>query len=215
MASAPEPLVRVAALMSSFRSDWFLCGGWAVDSWLGRQTRDHPDVDIAVFHDDQRAIFEHLEGWQLVAHDPQVPGDTTERWDGRRLELPAHIHARYGDAASVNPETGRGPGFNLEVLLNERSGRDWIFSREPRVRMPLDRSAQRSAWGLPTVVPSVLLFYKATAYFADEEMKNRRQQDEPDFVALLPRVGEEQRDWLREAISLVYPGHPWLAELSR
>ena len=196
-------MARAAGLMSTFRPGWSLCGGWAVDAWLGRQTREHADIDIAAFQDDQHAIFDHLAGWRLIAHDPNVAGDTSERWDGRRLDLPAHIHARSQDR------------FHLEVLLNERSGRDWIFSREPRIALPLQRCARQSAWGLPTVVPEVLLFYKATVYFGVEELKDRRPQDEPDFLALLPRLTEKQRHWLREAISLVHPGHPWLTQLSR
>jgi hypothetical protein len=213
MTPDPEPLARVADLMSTFRARWFLCGGWAVDAWLGGQTRDHPDVDIAVFQDDQRAIFDHLAGWQLIAHDPNVAGDTSEPWDGRRLDLPAHVHARSPDVCPANPETGRGPGFNLEVLLNERSGRDWVFSREPRVRMPLRLCARQSAWGLPTVVPEVLLFYKATAYFG-EELQDRRPHDEADFRDLLPHLTDKRRQWLWESISLVHPGHPWLTQLS-
>ena len=160
---------------------------------LGRQTRDHADLDLAVFQDDQHAIFDHLAGWQLIAHDPNVADDTTESWDRRRLDLPAHIHARSRD------------GSDLDIQLNERSGRDWIFSREPRITLPLRRCARQSAWGLPTVVPEVVLFYKAT---------DRRPHDELDFLALLPHLGEEQRLWLREAISLVHPGHMWLTQLS-
>jgi len=203
MTAVPGPLARAAGVMSTFRPRWSLCGGWAVDAWLGRQTREHADIDIAAFQDDQHAIFDHLAGWRLIAHDPNVAGDTSERWDGRRLDLPAHIHARSQDR------------FHLEVLLNERSSRDWIFSREPRIALPLQRCARQSAWGLPTVVPEVLLFYKATVYFGVEELKDRRPQDEPAFLALLPRLTEKQLYWLREAISLVHPGHPWLTQLSR
>jgi hypothetical protein len=192
MTPIPELIARVADLMSTFHPRWRLCGGWAVDAWIGRQTRDHADVDIAVFRDDERAIFDHLAGWQLIAHDTP-DADHTDSWDGRPLNFPAHIHARSHD------------GFNLEVLLNERSGRDWIFSREPRVAMPLRRGARQSAWGVPTVVPEVLLFYKA---------KDLRTHDELDFLALLPHLTEKQCYWLREAISLVHPGHPWLARLS-
>jgi hypothetical protein len=188
--------------MSTFRPRWYLCGAWAADAWLGRQTREHADVDIAVFRDDQRAAFDHLAGWQLIAHDPHVAGDTTEPWDGRPLDLPAHVHARSHD------------GFNLEVLLNERSGRDWVLSREPRLTLPLRRSARRCGWDSPAVVPEVIGFYKATAYFDNEEMTDRRPRDESDFRTLLPLLSGEQRRWLREAISLVRPGHPWLTQLS-
>ena len=88
----PEPVAYVRDLFLDFRPAWFLCGGWAADAWLGRQTRDHCDVDIAVFHPDQHAIYEHFPGWALVGHDPNVADDTTEQWNGRRLDLPAHIH---------------------------------------------------------------------------------------------------------------------------
>ena len=203
MTPVPETLARVADLMSAFRPKWSLCGGWAVDAWLGRQTRDHADVDIAVFQDDQHAIFDHLAGSQMIGHDNNVADDSSEPWDGRRLDLPAHIHARSHD------------GFNLEVLLNERSGRDWVFSREPRITMPLRRCAQQSAWGLPTVVPEVVLFYKANPpAWRDLPRPDLRPHDEFDFFALLPHLTENQRHWLREAISLVHPGHPWLTQLS-
>ena len=53
------------------------------------------------------------------------------------------------------------------------------------------------------MVPEVLLFYKA---------RELRRRDKLDFLALLPHLTVEQRDWLRNAISLV--GHPWLSQLS-
>ncbi len=53
----PEPVARVADLMATYRGAWSICGGWAVDAWLGRQTRDHADVDIAVYQDDHHALF--------------------------------------------------------------------------------------------------------------------------------------------------------------
>jgi len=215
MTPVPETLARVADLMSAFRPKWSLCGGWAVDAWLGRQTRDHADIDIAVFQDDQRAIFDHLSGWQLIGHDDNVADDSSEPWDGRRLDLPAHIHAPSRGFTITDGKIVAIDGFNLEIILNERSRRDWVFSREPRITMPLLRCAQQSAWGLPTVVPEVILFYKAyPPAWRDSARPDLRPHDELDFLALLPHLTENQRHWLREAISLVRPGHSWLSQLS-
>ncbi|MGH2527618.1 MAG: nucleotidyltransferase domain-containing protein [Actinomycetota bacterium] len=124
--------MRVAELMSTFRPWWALCGGWAVDAWIGEQTRDHVDIDIATFADDQRAVFEQLSGWNLIAHDAIVDQETTEPWDGRRLVLPAHVHAHSdGDV-------------ELEVLINERSHDDWVLSAEPPIVVPISSATAPS-----------------------------------------------------------------------
>ena len=225
----PEPVAPIAELMSTFRASWALGGGWAVDAWLGCQTRDHLDVDICVFIQDQRALFDHLAGWQLVAHGPNAPANTNEPWDGRRLDLPVHVHGRL-DTGEVLPDGVLTPqqGFGLDIQFGDRSGRDWILSstaawewpaaartRQPRIGVPLRHGIEASPWGLPTVVPKVLLFFKATAYFGvEEQMTGGRFQDEPDFLALLPHLTEEQRRWLRESIALLHPDHPWLSQLS-
>jgi len=200
--------------MSTFPAPWALCGGWAIDAWLGRPTRDHADVDIFAFVQDQQAIFEHLAGWQLVAHDLH---GTHQPWDGRRLDLPNHIMGRLdaGERLPDRLDTAPQQGFSLDIQLNDRSGDDWILSRQPRISLPLWQGVQQSPWGLPTVVPEVLLFFKATAYFGiEEQMTGGRFQDEPDFLALLPHLTEEQRHWLRESTSVVHPDHPWLSQLS-
>jgi hypothetical protein len=191
--------------MSAFPATWALCGGWAVDAWLGRETREHGDVDFLVF--DQRALFDHLADWQLVAHHPNVPGDSSELWDGRPIDLPAHIHGRRdaGEGLPERVDAASQQGFGLDIQLNERSGDDWIMMRGPRISLPLKQAVRPSPWGVPTVVPEALLFYKASGL-------RIRLRDQLDFQGLLPGLTREQRGWLREAISLV--GHPWLAELS-
>ncbi len=201
----PDPVAPIADLMSAFSAPWALCGGWAVDAWLGRQTRDHGDVDISVFVQDQRALFDHLAGWQLVAHDPHVDGGTSEPWDGRRLDLPGHIHGRLdaGEGLPDRVDAASQQGFSLDVQFGDRPGDDWILSRQPHISLPLQKGVRQSPWGLPTVVPEVLLFFKA---------HELRRRDRLDFLATLPHLTREQREWLRNAVSLM--GHPWLSELS-
>ena len=204
----PEPVATLAAQMASFPAPWALCGGWAVDAWLGRVTREHGDVDVSVFIQDQRALFEHLRGWQLLAHDAGwQPKDNDEWWDGRPLlNHPAHIHGRPPEMSGGMPDRGIATaedGFSLDIQLDDRAGDDWILSRDPMIRVSPGNAVAESPWGLPTVVPEVLLAFKA---------RDLRRRDKLDFQALLPRLDQRQRDWLRDAISLM--GHPWMSDLS-
>ncbi|HYZ13571.1 MAG TPA: hypothetical protein VFA08_08200 [Actinomycetota bacterium] len=81
MTSIPRSLVRVVELMSTLRPWWALCGGWAVDAWIGEQTRDHVDIDIVTFAEDQGTVFERLSAWNLIARDALVDQETTGLWD--------------------------------------------------------------------------------------------------------------------------------------
>jgi hypothetical protein len=215
----PDAVAEIASLMPTYPRDWALCGGWAIDAWLGEVTRKHQDIDVCVFEDDQLAAYDHLRaaGWHLIAHDESVGGATRDLWDGRLLVLPAHIHcARDLDAlhAWVPSGTQRPGEIYLEVMVNERSGEDWVLNPEPRLAMPFRDANRGCPWGIPTVVPEVLLFYKAVAYIDHATMASRNPKDGADFRALAPRLGPNERAWLRHAISTLHPRHAWLPVLS-
>ena len=68
--------------------DYWLFGGWAVDFHIGRVTRDHADVDVAIWAQDLnriRALLE-AEGW---THAPVHGEDGYTGYErrGTRLEL--------------------------------------------------------------------------------------------------------------------------------
>jgi hypothetical protein len=212
--------------MATYPARWVLCGGWAVDAWLGGETREHGDIDVAVFVDDAQKLYEHLAGWQLVGHDATVVGDTNEMWTGRPLVLPAHLHCRNPRPGDGVPDRGiltAEQGFGLEIVFNELTeDGEWMlyfipndvqgFERTPTLSVPLEKCVKESRWDVPTLIPEVLLFYKATAYKGSHNYLRRR--DHLDFERLLPRLSQPQRKWLGNAIAMVEADHPWLGVLS-
>ncbi len=213
----PEPVAYVRDLLRGIAAPWFLCGGWAADAWVGQQTRDHWDVDIAIFHDDQRAIFEHFTGWALIAHDPTVSDDSREPWNGRYLDPPAHIHVpKLGGPLAIST-TAKHSDFEFEFLLIERSDDNWVLSPQPRVVLPPDRSMGSSIWGLPTAAPQAVLFHKGGGNLPAAQLETHRDAlrrcDEDDFNELLPGLTVAQRSWLRESLAQTHPEHPWLGRL--
>jgi hypothetical protein len=216
-ARVPQAVAYVRDLLDRFRPRWFLCGGWAIDAWLGRQTRDHGDVDIAVLHHDQHAIFEHFAGWALVGHDPNVADDTREPWNGRRLDPPAHVHVPTTASALSTSTAVPHAAFEFEFLLVESSDHAVILNRELRLTVALNDVVREASWGLPAVAPEIVLFFKTggdmTARQAGAQPATTRPRDDQDFFEVLPTLSGAQRAWLREALGTARCGHPWLTRL--
>lgn len=218
--SIPVPVARVADLMSGFERPWALCGGWAVDAWLGRVTREHGDVDITVLHDDQRALFDYLAGWNLVAHDADEP-QATEQWTGRALALPAHLHAREPGAENAElvrrwvtpPYSQAKDGRDFEFILNERGGGEWLLNAQPRIALSHGDCVRDSPWAIPAFAPEVIAFFKATAYFGHKKLW-ARPHDVSDFEALTALLDGGRRRWLRGAIATLHTEHPWLPQMA-
>jgi len=191
--TTPQAVAAVAALFDDFEGPWALCGGWAIDAWIGRQTRTHLDVDVAISTGDQARLLERFaDGWLLLGHDP-FDDDSDTPWDGHRLVVPAHVHAR-------------GHGLDLDVQLNDVDGDAWVLRRAPRLTRAAAQCVRLSRWGLPTLAPELLLLFKADG--------DIRDHDEADFRALEPHLVPEERAWLRVAIAARDQAHPWVAALA-
>ncbi|MGD6844537.1 nucleotidyltransferase domain-containing protein [Bacillus infantis] len=56
---------KAAGWMAGFEKPWFVAGGWAIDLFIGKQTRPHADLEIGIFREDQQALKSYLEDWEF------------------------------------------------------------------------------------------------------------------------------------------------------
>jgi len=186
---------KVLKLLAGFEKPWFVAGGWAIDLYLKRVTREHNDIEIAIFRCDQLALQKHLSGWEFKK---VIPGSKmrAEIWqEGEWLDLPVHeIHAEKKDSDLSH----------LEILLNESSEDEWMFRRNPNITRPLSMLGLRSENGIPFLSPEIVLLYKA---------KKPTANDEVDFNNVSQVLEKEPRRWLKQAIQVCHPGHVWLEAL--
>ena len=88
---AVEQLTAIASLARALDQkaiDYWLFGGWAVDFWVGRVTREHDDVDIAAWRTDYDAIATALQaaGWRHTPVPDEVVG-TRYQWGTAQVEF--------------------------------------------------------------------------------------------------------------------------------
>ena len=184
----------VADLLKGLEAPWWIAGGWAVDLFLGRETREHDDLDVALLRSDQAALFEELRGW---AFSYATPEHTLEPWDGHWLEPP--IHGIWGRRSKAP----NGP-WTCEFLLNEQEHGNWVFRRNRAIARPLENIGSERD-GLAFLVPEIVLLYKSG---------ERSPKSELDFLAVEPHLGASQREWLREALETCDFNHPWMPRLA-
>jgi hypothetical protein len=173
--------------LSAFGGPWGIAGGWAIDLFLGFESRLHADVDVAILRRDQQLLRVRLAD----AHANKVIAHQLTPWRSDEvLASPIHeVHATWPDGAA------------LEFLLNDDdpTAQEWVYRRDARVRRSLRASFRRSR-DISYLAPEIVLLYKSKA---------ASPKDVADFESARPLLTSEQRAWLRQALIVSAPGHPW------
>jgi hypothetical protein len=189
----------LVSLLTDFTHPWFIAGGWSIDLFLGKVTREHSDIEVSVLRRDQGRVFEYLRSWRLqkcAPGPPDVDHFIVLPWEGEWLELPVfQLRADSQDVMSP-PE--------FDIFLNDIGDDQWLFRRCPAVTYAMARIGRRTASGIPYVAPEWQLLYKA---------KRAEDKDWHDFEAVVPLLDVGARSWLRQALERAHPGHEWIEKL--
>ena len=187
------PVEAVAAELAGLEVRWLVSSGWALDLFLEEPSRYHDDLDIVVFRQDQHPVQRRLlsRGWRL---DKVTSGGGYRPWaEGEWLGPEVHqVHARRG-------------GAFLDLLLSPRKGDAWVYRRDERLALPLQRAIRESARGWPYLAPEAVLLFKSKTGGT-----SLRPRDQRDFERVLPRLSPAARQWLEQALGQTDAEHPWL-----
>jgi hypothetical protein len=171
---------------------WAVAGGWAIDLHLGRQTRDHDDLEIVVLNDDVQAVLDAF-------------ANTHWQW---KVPVGSQLHPLNSPAYTESHQTWlwskTSDAFVLDVFREMHDGAIWICRRDPTMTKPWPAVVRMSASSVPYLAPEIVLLFKA---------KHARSKDLADLTTVLPSLNGTQRDWLRAAIEQVHPNHNWLRRI--
>lgn len=183
---------RVADLFAGAPFRWWIAGGQSVEL-DPEPRRAHDDLEVGVVRDEVSLVRDWLADYHL--------------WDTHAgalyfmspdYELPADHEQLWLRRDAFSP-------WLMDVMLTPVEGDTWFYKRDRRINRPLGQVLHAGPGGVPYQRPEVTLLYK---------VRRLAEKDELDFAAMLPRLAQSDRDWLRDAIELSEPpGHPWLARL--
>lgn len=162
----------------------WLSGGVGLDTWLGRVTREHDDIDVSVTRDAWSVLREALgpglsffgaaSGW-LAELDDDVDDPPVNTW--------------CADASGH---------WCLQVNLEAGDDVAWRYRRDERVTRGWEAAVLDVA-GAPVMAPEVQLLWKS---------RHPSRKDVADWTAVFPALGDEPRAWLRAAVRLAHPDSP-------
>src|SRR5262245_40400957 len=157
---------------------WCVVGGWSIDLWLGRETRAHADLEIAIARADFDRMREHL--YDYVLHSV---GDGEVRLLSRDEDPPVDSHQNW----VLDPRANE---WRMDVMLEPGDAQTWVFRRDESIRAPR-RSMIGTRDGIPFLKAHGALLFKA---------KRAESKDALDFAACLPLLDSDDRAWLTGAL---------------
>ncbi len=184
----PWSLAILAERLGEVRG-WGVVGGWAIDLYLGRVTRHHADLEIAV----------PAHTFQLIAAEfPDLEWDVVG--DGLLWPYPEALDD-FHQTWLRDPASG---SFLLDVFRERHDDTTWAYRRDPTITLPYAEAYLQAENGLRYLAPEVVMLFKA---------KLQRPKDQQDFDTVLPALDEQQRARLRTWLERTEPSHLWLDAL--
>lgn len=184
---------QVVDLLAGIDAPWWVIGGYAIDLFLGRETRPHSDIEIATTCDGFIAIRERLQQRYVL----YAAGSGTLRRLAPGDAYPKDRHQCWvlDEAAAV---------WRLDVMQEPGDATTWRCRRDERIAVPRDAIIRRTADNIAYLSPEAVLLFKA---------KGMREKDVRDFTLVAPLLQPAQRAWLIDALTRVHPDHSWIAAL--
>ncbi|WP_028552123.1 nucleotidyltransferase domain-containing protein [Paenibacillus sp. UNC451MF] len=215
---------QARTLLNERGLDWSICGGTAIDLFLGRQTRTHKDLDVAVFWEDRNSIIEFMlsSGWRVlqacgggVVHELNKKQD--EPFEKRNLfcftanENRVILEPLGQERYKFGLEKLEQRDFTyVEFLFNERDTGDFYLPGEKKIKREIYKAILTTSNGVPYLAPEIVLFYKSSYLDGFDAADHYK-----DFNVSVSYFNLEQKQWLREALEKEYPnGHEWLQRLN-
>ncbi|MBD7964797.1 nucleotidyltransferase domain-containing protein [Fictibacillus norfolkensis] len=193
----PLSVDEVQGIFSPMPIQWWIAGGWALDLYLDRITREHDDIDVVILRSQhlllQKYLFSDWEGYKAFK------GKLTP-WN-KNEKLETHFDNLWFKKKGKS-------SWAFQVMIIDCEDDYWIYKRNGTIRRKLTDFELTTSEGVSYIRPEIQLLYKGGSSWI-------REKDNLDLENVLPTLDDVSREWLRDSLTIQYPnGHPWIERIN-
>jgi len=193
----PLSVDEVQGIFSPIPIQWWIAGGWALDLYLDRITREHDDIDVVILRTQHLLLQKYLSSdWEgFKAFKGKL-----SPWN-KDEELDSHFDNLWFKKKGKS-------SWAFQVMILDSENDYWIYKRNGTIRRKLTDIDLKTSEGVPYIKPEIQLLYKGGSSLI-------REKDILDLKNILPTLDDESREWLIDSLTIQYPnGHPWIERLN-
>ena len=211
---------------------YYICGGFALELFVGKEMRPHSDLDISIFHEDRHNVVDFLQrnGWRVYkrvfepgswggitpivnANDPKLD-DIRNIWAMKKgSHLNPKLREGEDDLYDFEILSKEQVDFNfIEMVLDNKENGGFVCNKSKTVVRELDKTILYTDCGVPYLAPEIILFLKSSKTYTTHEWHKGKTPG--DFKAVMPLLPDESKKWLINALNAEYPdGYEWLEDI--
>jgi Aminoglycoside-2''-adenylyltransferase len=193
----PLSVDDVQEIFSPIPIQWWIAGGWALDLYVDRITREHDDIDVVILRSQHLLLQRYLaSGWEGYK---AFKGKLTP-WN-KNEKLETHFDNLWFKKKGESC-------WAFQVMIIDCENDYWIYKRNGTIRRKLTDIDLKTSEEVPYLKPEIQLLYKGGSSVI-------RDKDILDLENVLPTLDDESREWLIESLTIQYPnGHPWIKRIN-
>jgi len=176
-----ETCMKVKTIMDKYGYPWFIAGGWAIDLFLNKETREHEDIEIGIYRKNQMQLYRYFgkQKKYYIDNTSRIGKEERREWNKEYLRLPIYeVYVEY-------------EGLEIKVVLNEKDEDNWIYRINEKIRLNEEKAILYNENEIPYLCPEIVLFHKS---------KYMRDKDIADISNASKKMDGSQKKWLMDSI---------------
>ena len=176
-----ETCMKVKTIMDKYGYPWFITGGWAIDLFLNKETREHKDIEIGIYRKNQMQLYRHFgkQKKYYIDNTSHIGKKEKREWNKEYLRLPIYeVYVEYD-------------GIEIKVVLNEKDEDNWIYRLNEKIKLNEEKAILNNEEEIPYLCPEIVLLHKS---------KDMRDKDIADISNANEKMDESQKKWLMDSI---------------